>query len=158
MSSMPSSGMTPDWIGAWSTLSRKVALATTSPTTDSTEPIKPATTASSRNGSWVYQRVAPTSRMMPTSVLLVYADTWIVLEISNIAASAWINATAKVAFRMPLSTSKNRLRNCPWSSTLFTPGLPVNALMMTSERDESVSLTRNDEGNASGRASLISSG
>ena len=27
-----------------------------------------ATMASTKNGSWVYQRVAPTNRMMPTSV------------------------------------------------------------------------------------------
>ncbi len=34
----------------------------------STTPIVAASTASIRNGNWVYQRVAPTIRMMPISV------------------------------------------------------------------------------------------
>ena len=50
----------------------------------------PVITASMRNGTWVYQRVAPTSRMIPTSVRRVNAETWMVLEISSRAASAWI--------------------------------------------------------------------
>ena len=38
------------------------------PATRSRAPTSPVTTASMRNGSWVYQRVAPTSRMTPTSI------------------------------------------------------------------------------------------
>ena len=37
----------------------------------SSTPINAASTASIRNGNWVYQRVAPTMRMIPISVRLV---------------------------------------------------------------------------------------
>ena len=49
-----------------------------------------------RNGSWVYQRVAPTRRMTPTSIRRVNADTCTVFEISSSAAIACTSASAKV--------------------------------------------------------------
>ena len=82
----------------------------------------PATTASSRNGSWVYQRVAPTSRMMPTSVRRVNAAICTMLAISSIAAIACTSAIANAALRMPSSTLNSRSTSSRWSSTLCTPG------------------------------------
>ena len=118
----------------------------------------PATTASRRNGSWVYQRVAPTRRMMPTSVRLVNADTWTVLEISSSAATAWMSATANVRFRTPLSASKNRRGTRSGRRPSPRPTRPAKVWMMTSGRSGSTSLTLNDAGSASGRASFTSSG
>ncbi len=58
-----------------------------------TAPTTPVTTASMRNGSCVYQRVAPTSRITPTSTRRVNAETCTVLEISSSAAMACTSAT-----------------------------------------------------------------
>ncbi|SHY68672.1 Uncharacterised protein [Mycobacteroides abscessus subsp. abscessus] len=54
---------------------RMVTRAMIRPMTASATPARAAMTASKRNGNCVYQRVAPTRRMMPTSVRRVYAAT-----------------------------------------------------------------------------------
>lgn len=61
-----------NWLSA---LSRNNARTTTRPRIASSTPISAASIASTRNGNCVYQRVAPTSRMMPISVRRVYAAT-----------------------------------------------------------------------------------
>ena len=128
----------------------RVSDATTAPTT-------PVTTASMRNGSWVYQRVAPTSRITPTSTRRVNAETCTVLEISSSAATAWARASAKVTLRMPPRKSKSLATTSRWSITLRTPTWPVIA-----ERTAcapafwSASLTRSVAGSDCGRTTSAS--
>src|SRR6476469_4142203 len=102
----------------WSTNS---TLVSTSPTTASSPPIRPATAASRMNGSWVYQREAPTNRMMLVSLRRLNAASWIVFEMSSSAANAWTTATAIVAFRAPLSRLNSLSRKSPSSLTWSTP-------------------------------------
>ena len=84
------------------------------------------------NGSWVYQREAPTSRMMFVSLRRLNAASWIVFEMSSSAASAWTTATAIVAFRAPLSRLNSRSRKSPSSRTWSTPFCPFgNCSAMT---------------------------
>jgi hypothetical protein len=84
------------------------------------------------NGSWVYQREAPTSRMMFVSLRRLNAASWMVLEISSSAATACTAATAIVALRAPLSRLNRRSRNSPSSRTWSTPFCPLgNASAMT---------------------------
>ena len=84
------------------------------------------------NGSWVYQREAPTSRMMLVSLRRLKAASWMVLEISSRAASAWTTATAIVALRAPLSRLNSRSRKSPSSRTWSTPSCPFgNSAAMT---------------------------
>ena len=84
------------------------------------------------NGSWVYQREAPTSRMMFVSLRRLNAASWIVFEMSSSAASAWTTATAIVAFRAPLSRLNSRSRKSPSSRTWSTPFFPFgNSWAMT---------------------------
>ena len=84
------------------------------------------------NGSWVYQREAPTSRMMFVSLRRLNAANWIVFEISSSAANAWTTATAIVALRAPLSRLNSRSRKSPSSRTWSTPFCPFgNSSAMT---------------------------
>src|SRR5690348_9046112 len=94
------------------------------PTSASTAPARPASAASSTNGSCVYQREAPTSRMMPVSTRRLNAATWIVLEISSNAANACSSASAIAAFRTPLNSEKIRSSTSDWPCTWSTPFFP----------------------------------
>ncbi len=96
--------------------------------------------------------------MMPVSVRRVNAESWMVLEISSSAASACTSAMENVALRIPLSTSNSRFRYSAWSTTLSTPGRPVNFCCRAGKRAWSDSLTRSEAGIASARATSRSSG
>jgi hypothetical protein len=119
------------------------------PRIDITTPRKAASIASNRNGSWVYQRLAPTSRMIPTSVLRVYAATWTMLAINRIAPTACTSATANATLLNPSSTANSRSIRSFWFSTFSTPGCPTSDLSKSSWFSGLFSLTMNDAGNAS---------
>ena len=104
-------------------------LPTSRPTDAITAPTTPVTTASMRNGSCVYQRVAPTRRITPTSVRRVNADTCTVLEISSSAAMAWTSASANVTLRTPPRKSKSFATTSRWSITVRTPTWPFIACL-----------------------------
>src|SRR5689334_9706112 len=117
-------GTMPDRIGSASVLSTNRNFAAIRPTSASTAPARPASAASSTNGSCVYQREAPTSRMMPVSTRRLNAATWIVLEISSNAANACSSASAIAAFRTPLNSEKIRSSTSDWPGTWSTPFFP----------------------------------
>src|SRR5699024_7022523 len=156
MSNNSSCGMMPFVVA--STLSTKAYFTPINPTTDSTAPINPATTASNRKGNWVYHRVAPTSRMMPTSVRLVNADSWMVFEININAAKAMTAASKNAALRNPFNASKNSSSRSLWFLTLLTPAVSEYSCTITSPRVGSCNFTCNAAGNDSGLASSTSSG
>ena len=100
----------------------------------------------------MYQRVAPTSRMTPTSVRRVNADTCTVLEISSSAATACTSASANVTLRTPPRKSNSFATTSRWSITLRTPTWPVIAWRTASAPASwSASRTRSVAGNDWGR-------
>ncbi len=101
----------------------------------------------------MYQRVAPTRRMIPTSVRRVNAETWMVLEISSRAASAWIGASPNAALRTLARKVKRSCTRARWSTTLRTPGRPVYSETIASPRVGSRSVTRSVAGRLCGRTS-----
>ena len=64
--------------------------------------------------------------MIPTSVRRVNAESWMVLEISSRAARAWTIASPNVALRTLPRNEKRSATVLRWSTTLRTPGRPVN--------------------------------
>ena len=118
-----------------------------------TAPTTPVTTASMRNGTCVYQRVAPTRRMIPTSVRRVNAESWMVLEISSSAAITCTSASPNAALRMPARKENRSSTRRRWSTTLRTPGFPVNRSAMTAPSRGSSIVTRRVAGSDCGRTS-----
>ncbi len=122
-----------------------------------TAPTTPVTTASMRNGNCVYQRVAPTSRITPTSTRRVNAETCTVLLISSNAAMACTTATAKVRLRTPERKSKSLATTSRWSMMLRTPTWPIIASRTAcAPASGSFSLTRSVAGSDCGRTTSAS--
>ena len=132
-------------------------LPTSRPTDAITAPTTPVTTASMRNGSCVYQRVAPTRRITPTSVRRVNADTCTVLEISMSAAMACTRASANVTLRTPPRKSKSFATTSRWSITVRTPTWPfIACLTAAAPAAWSPSFTRSVAGSDCGRTTSAS--
>ena len=73
--------------------------------------------ASSTNGAWVYQREAPTMRMMLISSRREYAAICTMFTIRKIAATACTAATKNAALRMESRLRVAACRSSPWSTT-----------------------------------------
>ena len=99
---------------------------------------------------------APTSRITPTSVRRVNAETCTVLEISISAAVACTRASAKVTSRMPPRKSNSLATTSRWSITLRTPYLADHGLRRTAAAplSWSVSRTRSVAGSDCGRTTV----
>src|SRR6266498_2040586 len=144
--------MVPDLIGSASARSTNMTFANSSPIVARRPPIRPATAASRMNGSWVYHRDAPTSRMIEVSVRRWNAATWMVFEISSNAANNWISAITRAAMRTLLNRLKIRSRMTFWLDTSSTPGDPENPCWITAYRSGWFSVTTNEAGRYLGSA------
>src|SRR5215470_17857803 len=144
--------MVPDRIGSASARSTNSTLDPSNPIEASTAPTKPASAASRMNGSWVYHRDAPTSRMIEVSVRRWNAATWMVFEISSSAANNWMSAIASAAIRTLLNRLKIRSRITFWLDTSSTPGDLENPSWITAYRSGWLRVTTNKAGRYFGSA------
>ncbi len=157
MSATSIGGTTPFDTMPLSSWSMNRNLPASSPTAAISAPTTPVSTASIRNGSWVYQRVAPTSRITPTSVRRVNAETCTVFEISSSAATACTRASANVTLRMPPRKSNSLATTSRWSITLRTPTWPIMAWRTAAAPAAwSASFTRSVAGSDCGRTTSAS--
>src|SRR5690554_1690941 len=134
------------------------ALPTANPRKATRAPSSPATTASSTNGDWMNQLEAPTTFITATSRRLLYAATWMVLATSNSAAIAITPAASSDIVCSAVRMLKIRPTSRSWSTMSLIPSTPAYRRLISWNCSGSVSRSRNDSGNDSGRIASTRSG